>query len=64
MSRQTRAARRNATPEDKAAFRKADAALQENARRERKAGIRYETAEYLRLNAEVDRLGRKIGKWR
>ena len=64
MSKQTRAARRSATKADKAAFRKADAELQENARRERKAGIREETAEYQRLTAVVDDLGRKIGKWR
>lgn len=64
MSKKTRAARRSATPADKAAFRKADAELQENARRERKAGIRHETAEYARLTAVVDDLGRKIGKWR
>lgn len=64
MSKQARAARRGATKADKDAFRKADAALQENGRRERRAGIRHETDEFLRLNAEVDRLGRKIGKWR
>jgi hypothetical protein len=64
MSKETRAARRSATKADKEAFRKADAALQENSHRERKAGIRHETDEYLRLNAVVDELGRKIGKWR
>ena len=64
MSKETRAARRAATKEDKAAFRRADRALQANSARERKAGIREETAEFHRLNSEVDRLGRKIGKWR
>jgi hypothetical protein len=64
MSKETRAARRSATREDKEAFRRADRALQENGRREKKAGIRHETEEFLRLNREVDRLGRKIGKWR
>lgn len=64
MSKETRAARRGATREDKETFRRADAALQENARREKKAGIRHETPEYQRLTAVVDDLGRKIGKWR
>jgi hypothetical protein len=64
MSKETRAARRGASKADKAAFRKADAALQENSRREKRAGVRHETATFHRLNSEVDRLGRKIGKWR
>lgn len=59
MSKATRAAKRSATKEDKAAFRRADAELQAY-----RSPDGSETDEYLRLNKRVDDLGRKIGKWR
>jgi hypothetical protein len=54
------------TAEEKAAIaelRKVDAALHENQRKEKKAGIRDETPEYVRLNAAANEAAAKVSRW-
>lgn len=54
------------TPEEKQAvadLRAADKALNDNGDRERKAGIRHETDEYLRLNKAANEAAAKV-PWR
>ena len=54
------------TAEEKAAIQKlraADAALNENGRREKAAGIRHETPEYERLNAAANDAAAKVSWW-
>lgn len=50
--------------DDVKALRAADRALNENTDRERKAGIRHETPEYHRLNAEANQAASKVSRWR
>ena len=45
-------------------LREADAALHANSRQERKAGIRDETPEFLRLNAVANEAASKVSRWR
>ena len=45
-----------------AEFRRAEAALYENAAREAAAGIQYETPEFLRLNRAVIDAGKRLPK--
>ena len=55
------------TAEEKVAIaelRAADAALHANSDRERKAGIREETPEYLRLNEAASVAAEKVSWWR
>ncbi len=54
------------TDEEKAniaAMKAADAALNANSDRERRAGIRDETPEYQRLNAAANEAAAKVGFW-
>ncbi|MFI7096721.1 hypothetical protein [Streptomyces lydicus] len=54
------------TPEEKQAIadlRAADQALNDNSRREHKAGIREETPEYQRLNAAANEAAAKVSWW-
>lgn len=54
------------TPEEKAAIaemKAADAALNANGERERKAGIDYETPEYLELNRAANEAAAKVPFW-
>lgn len=54
------------TPEEKAAIQRmkeADAALNANSERERKAGIREETPEYLELNRKANEAAAKVSFW-
>ncbi len=54
------------SPEEKAAvadLRAADAALHANSEQERKAGIREETPEYLRLNAAANEAASRVSWW-
>ncbi|MEU8642282.1 hypothetical protein AB0C91_10225 [Streptomyces sp. NPDC048674] len=60
MSKESRAARKAANEES----RKADAALHANQRREKAAGIREETPEYLRLNAVANEAAAKASWFR
>jgi DNA-binding GntR family transcriptional regulator len=60
MSKESRAARKAANE----ASKKADAALHENQRKEKKAGVRDETPEYLRLNAAANEAAAKASWWR
>lgn len=51
------------SPEEKAAIadmKAADAALHANQRKEQKAGIRHETAEYQRLNTAANEAAAKV----
>lgn len=55
------------TAEEKAnvaAMKAADRRLNENSDREFRAGIRHETPEYQRLNAEANEAAAKVGFWR
>jgi hypothetical protein len=60
MSKESRAARKAANQESKAA----DAALHENQRKEMAAGIREETPTYLALNAAANEAASKASWWR
>lgn len=54
------------SPEQKAAvadMKAADKALNENSRREREAGIDYETPEYQRLNAAANEAAAQVPFW-
>ncbi|MGW8846592.1 hypothetical protein ACWGNE_02315 [Streptomyces xiamenensis] len=51
-------------PEDVAASKAADAALHANSRREQKAGIDWETDEFLELNAAACKAAKKLPRWR
>lgn len=54
------------TPEEKAAIQRmkdADRALRENGERERAAGIREETPEYLRLNRVANEAAAQVPFW-
>lgn len=54
------------TPEEKAAIaamKAADAALNENSKRERAAGIDWETDEYLRLNRAANEAAAQVSVW-
>lgn len=60
MTKESRAARKAANQ----ASKQADAALHANQRREKKAGIREETPEYLRLNDAANEAAAKASWWR
>lgn len=54
------------TPDEKAAIQKlraADAALHANGRREKAAGIDYETPEYQRLNGAANDAAANVSWW-
>lgn len=51
-------------PEDVKASKDADAALHANSARERRAGIREETDEYLELNCRACEAADKLPRWR
>lgn len=51
-------------PEDVKASKAADAALHQNSNRERRAGIRDETPEYLELNAAANQAAKPLPRWR
>lgn len=55
--------RAKATPEQVRAFDEARRALEDNAERERKAGIRDETEPYHRLNSRVIETGQPLSPW-
>ncbi|MEU2924185.1 hypothetical protein ABZ636_03860 [Streptomyces sp. NPDC007251] len=48
---------------DIAAMKAADKALNDNSRREFKAGIRDETPEYQRLNGAANEAAAKVSRW-
>jgi len=60
MSKESRAARKAANQ----ARRDADAALHANQRKEKKADIRDETPEYLRLNDAANAAAKQASWWR
>ena len=51
-------------PEDVQASKAADKALNDNSAREKAAGIRDETPEYLELNAKANDAAAKLPTWR
>ncbi|MDP5310424.1 MULTISPECIES: hypothetical protein [Streptomyces] len=55
------------SPEQKQAvadMKAADKALNDNTDREKRAGIRDETPEYLRLNTAANQAAAKVSRWR
>jgi DNA-binding GntR family transcriptional regulator len=60
MTKESRAARKAANQ----ASKQADAALHANQRKEKAAGIREETPEYLRLNGAANQAAAKASWWR